>query len=221
METRNIVTALATVGAAVAGYGVHRWRAVRNTEIERLSQILGWNSGRTVADVGAGSGDFAIAAAKRVGPDGRVFAVEADQKKVRLLRRKIAKQHLANVNVIEAEADDVGLSPASCDAILLRGVYHHISNPAALNASLFRALRQRGVLAILDFPPRWWLSVFAPVKGVPSNRGGHGIPRGVLLKEVDAAGFKTLQVIESWWRDVYCIVLEKTTGSVRVAFSQK
>jgi SAM-dependent methyltransferase len=46
-----------------------------------------------------------------------------------------------------------GLPAACCDAIVLRRVYHHLSDPAAINASLLPSLRPGGLLAVIDLPP--------------------------------------------------------------------
>jgi hypothetical protein len=54
-------------------------------------------------------------------------------------------------------------------------VYHHFTNPASIDRSLYRALRAGGRLAIAGFPPKRLLSLIAPVKGVPSNRHGRGV----------------------------------------------
>jgi predicted methyltransferase len=78
-----------------------------------------------------------------------------------------------------------------------------------MDASLLRALKPGGQLAVIDFPPRKWLSETAPVEGVPANRGGHGIPKKILIEEVTKAGFRVDKVLDDWPEDSYCVILRK------------
>src|SRR5438067_5323137 len=106
-----------------------------------------------------------------------------DAKKLEELRAEVAKRKLQNVIVVESKEADTGLSTACCDAIFLRRVYHHLTKPAEFDANLVRSLEPGGLLAVIDFPARAGLE---PVVGVPSNRGGHGIPDNIAVVEVRA-----------------------------------
>jgi SAM-dependent methyltransferase len=100
-----------------------------------------------------------------------------------------------------------------CDAVVLRRVYHHLSDPAATNVELLRAVRPGGVLAIIDFPPTLsWLWPWPP-NGVPRNRKGHGVAAGLVVDEVTASGFELVKVIDDWPGreplESYCAVFRK------------
>ena len=198
------------VAASVAGAAgiAYLWRRAMNREAERLAAILGWRAGASVADVGAGTGTLAIHAARRVGAAGRVFATEIDPGKLQKIRKKASKHGLGNITVLEAESGRSGLPSGCCDAILLRGSYHHFTDPAAMTEDLYQALRPGGVVGVIDFSPRRWLTLIAPVREVPANRGGHGIPPGILMQEMTAAGFET-QKTSRWFLDIYCVVFRK------------
>lgn len=157
------------------------------TEMQRIRDALRLEAGMTIADVGAGKGELSAALAGEVGAGGRIFATDLDRDRVEALRRKFAREKLANVVVVEAGASDTRLPGSCCDAIVLRRVYHHISDPAGINASLLRSLRPGGVLAIIDFPPPFFL-----------GRGEYGVPPNVLVSEVTASGFELLRLIEDW-----------------------
>src|SRR5258707_1209569 len=135
--------------------------------------------------VGAGDGQYTFAAVERVGAAGKVYATEIDAKKLAELRDEVARRKLANVIVVESKEAETNLPAGCCDAIFLRHVYHHLTKPAEFDASLVRSLKSGGRLAIIDFPPRAGLD---PVEGVPSNRGGHGIPQKIVIEELSAAG---------------------------------
>lgn len=175
-------------------------------QITRLARLMGWKPGTTVADIGAGDGKYSFAAAKQVGAAGKVYATEIDAKKLEELRGEVAKRKLQNVVVVDSKEADTNLPTGCCEAIFLRRVYHHLTKPAEFDANLVRSLKPGGRLAIIDFPPRAGLD---PVEGVPSNRGGHGIPQKIVIEELTAAGLQMEKVVNDWPDDDYCVLFLK------------
>src|SRR4030042_4012873 len=53
--------------------------------------------GQTAADLGCGPGFYALALAELVGPEGKVYAVDSDERAVRELERKAARRGLRNI----------------------------------------------------------------------------------------------------------------------------
>jgi len=197
---------LAVLASAVALVFAARVRGDAAGEIKRLAELLGWKAGTVVADIGAGDGGYTFAAVERVGAAGKVYATEIDAKKLAELRAEVAKRKLGNVMVVESKEADTNLPAGCCDAIFLRRVYHHLTKPAEFDAGLVRSLKSGGRLAIIDFPPRAELD---PVEGVPSNRGGHGIPEKIVIEELQAAGLQVEKVVEDWPERSYCVVFVK------------
>lgn len=181
-------------------------------EIEKLAPLMDLKPGSTVAEVGAGNGAVAIIAAGKVGPTGHVYATEIDPVELQRIRDKAAKADLHNVTVVESAPDDTKLPPACCDAIYMIGVYHHFTMALEIDTSMFRALKPGGKLVVVDFRPSLWLKPWTP-KGIPANRGGHGIPPKILESELEDAGFKIAKVIDpwgnSWFLSNYCVVFTK------------
>ena len=175
-------------------------------QIKRLARLMGWEPGATVADIGAGDGKYSFAAAKQVGAAGKVYATEIDAKKLEELRGEVAKRKLQNVVVVDSKEADTNLPTGCCEAIFLRRVYHHLTKPAEFDGNLVRSLKPGGRLAIIDFPPRAGLD---PVEGVPSNRGGHGIPQKIVIEELTAAGLQMEKVVNDWPDDDYCVLFLK------------
>ena len=202
-----IVAAIALLMAAplAAWY----WRDNTQAEVERLATILDWKPGGTVAEIGAGKGRMTVAAAQRVGPAGHVFSTELNPERLADIKEAVARHNLVNVTIIKAGHADTNLPPECCDSIFMRDVYHHFTHPAEIDASLFGALKPGGRLAVVDFPPSKLLGSIAPIKGVPQNRGGHGIPRKVLIEELTAAGFQVDTIPPGWPGRNYCVVVRK------------
>lgn len=183
--------------------------AASDEEIRRLSQVMGWKAGQTIADVGAGAGEIGFAAATTVGETGKVYLTELDEKKRKALEEEVKRRGLKNAVVVQAAEKQTNLPDNCCDEIVLRRVYHHLTAPVEMDASLLRSLKPAGELAVIDFPPRKWLSEYEPVKGVPANRGGHGIPQKILVEELTKAGFKVEKILDDWPEDSYCVIVRK------------
>ena len=180
-----------------------------NDEVRRLGQVMEWKTGQTIGDVGAGKGEIGIAAASVVGKTGRVYLTELDEEKRKALETEVKSRGLANIVVLQAAEKQTNLPNECCDSIVLRRVYHHLTAPMEMDASLLRSLKPGGELAVIDFAPRKWLSESDPVKGVPANRGGHGIPKNILIEELTTAGFRVDKIFDDWPEDGYCVVFRK------------
>ena len=209
-ETLKLLGIAATAGFAAAGaYAYVQYRKAQlDAEAARLADVLALKPGARVGDVGAGVGNMSVRIAQRVGSTGKVFAVEAEERKLVKLRKRKEKEDLANVDIVVADAADCKLPANSCDALFLRGAYHHLTHPADMDLTLLRALRPGGTLAVIDFPPRLLLKPWTP-KGIPDNRGGHGIPRQVAEQELQSAGFEPVRTITDWGGDRFCILVQK------------
>ena len=173
-------------------------------EVDRIVDVLGLVPGMTVADVGAGDGDFAVELARRVGPGGRVIATEVDEEKVRELAELAAAEGLENMSAVLASQEEIGLAAGCCDAVLLRLVYHHFERPAPMRAGLRAALKPTGLLAVIDIVPQTGWRVLPDVP----DRGGHGIPPDELAAEMTGDGFELVARFDDWSDDGerFCLV---------------
>ena len=183
--------------------------AISESEIQRLAKVMNWKAGQVIADVGAGEGEIGFAAAAAVGETGKVYLTELDEDKLAALQKDASRRKLQNVVMLTAAEKETKLPDNCCDAIVLRRVYHHFTAPTEMDASLLHSLRPGGLLAVIEFPPRKSLTASDPVKGVPSNRGGHGIPKKILVEELTAAGFKLDKSFDDWPDDGYCVLFRK------------
>jgi cyclopropane fatty-acyl-phospholipid synthase-like methyltransferase len=176
-------------------------------EADRIATVLALQPGTWVADVGAGNGEWTRELAQRVGEDGRVYSTEVDEDDVAEIRKTIKSAGLTNVTALLGQADDSGLPEACCDAILLRLVYHHFTDPSEMRRSLYRALRPGGLIAVIEIEPQ---SHWPDLSGVP-DRGGHGIPARDLIEEMASQGFEVVERHDPWegQSDRYCVVFRR------------
>ena len=144
-------------------------------QINRVMDLLGIAPGKTVADVGAGSGWFTVRAAKRVGAGGTVIAEDINPKAIETIEARSRKEGLGNIRTVLGTPDDLKLAPGSVDEALLLKVYHEIAHPVPVMRELRAALKPGGRVGIIDRN---------------GNGTDHGLDRAVLEREMREAGFK-------------------------------
>lgn len=171
---------------------------------QEIADVLGLQPGMSVADVGAGDGDWSFALAQIVGEDGQVFATEVDADKLKKIERSLKRRNLKQVQTVLGDQESTGLGPGSVDAVLIRLVYHHFVQPEKMQQDLKRALRPGGRIAIVDFGPE----NNYPRSSVPGFRNGHGVIADTVIEEMQAAGFQLEERRDRWDgnRDRYLLV---------------
>ena len=197
-----VVTLVLSALALAACHG----RAQDWKDADKLATLLNWKPGSIVAEIGAGDGNLTLAAAERVGPTGRVYTTELDPKKLAKLESLAAAQQAHNIIALKAGEAETNLPHECCESIFMRRVYHHFTKPAEIDASLFQSLKPGGLLAVIDMLPEKGTK---PPKGVPKNRGGHGMPKQLLIDELTAAGFELVTTPTNWHGEDYCVVVRK------------
>jgi SAM-dependent methyltransferase len=130
-----------------------------------------------IADIGAGTGYFAVRLARAV-PDGQVIATDIEPDMVRHITERAAREGLPNLRAVVTPPTDPQLAPASVDRILVVDVWHHIDDRVAYARALARALRPGGKVAIVDFK-------LESTHGPPPE---HRLPPGEILAALGAAG---------------------------------
>lgn len=203
MKTRRNLLLIAVVLSAIA---LPVCAQSYRSETEHLAKLLDWHAGSVVAEIGAGGGQMTVDAAERVGPTGQVYTTEVSRRKIAHLKELAAGSKYHNITVIEGSQAGTNLPNECCDSIYMRRVYHHFTEPEKMDASLFQSLKPGGLLAVIDFTPRQWMP---PPEGVPANRGGHGIPKKILIQELTRAGFKVVTGPMDWPGNNYCVVFRK------------
>jgi predicted methyltransferase len=146
-------------------------------QINRVMDILGITSGKTVADIGAGSGWFTVRAAKRVGDTGIVYAVDINPEAIRYIDARIRKENLHNVKPILSRADNP-LLPTKIDAVLLLKTYHEVAEPITLLRNLRPSLTAGAKVGVIDRN---------------GNGENHGVAPDVVIREAKEAGYELLE----------------------------
>lgn len=147
-------------------------------QINRVMDLLGITPGKSVADIGAGSGWFTVRAAKRVGEAGLVYAVDINSEATRYISDRAEKEHLSNVKTILSKPDDPLLPAAAVDSVLLLKTYHEVAHPVVLLRALRASLRPGAKVGVIDRN---------------GNGENHGVNRDVVIREATQAGYRLLE----------------------------
>ncbi len=147
-------------------------------QIDRVMDILHITRGKTVADIGAGGGWFAVRAARRVGETGHVYGEDINPAAVNAIEQRAAKEHLPEVKAVEGTPDDPRLPAHSVDAVLLLKVYHEIAHPVPFMQQLRAALAPDARVGIIDRN---------------GNGTDHGLKQSILEREMNDAGFREVE----------------------------
>jgi ubiquinone/menaquinone biosynthesis C-methylase UbiE len=118
---------------------------------EQIMDVLGIAEGSVVADIGAGAGWFTIRLARRVGPNGIVYAEDVQPEMLAAIQRRVNAEGLMNVKQILGKGSDPQLPKAALDVALMVDAYHEIDDRVPLLRNLARALRPGGRIGVVDF----------------------------------------------------------------------
>lgn len=124
--------------------------------------LSGVSQGHIVADLGCGGGFYSVAAAKAVGNQGVVYAVDIQESK--LAATQSAGRHLGcnNIMVVKADLEKplTGISENSCDFVLATSIIHEIGNKEALLQNAYRILKTGSGLVTVEWKKE--SAVFGP-----------------------------------------------------------
>lgn len=150
-----------------------------STKVEGLLRRIGLKEGQNVLDFGCHKGNYALPAARIVGPAGTVYALDKEKADLDDLARSIRKEGLRNIKCLHVpETGRMPFRPRSVDVTLLYDVYHRGYSPegkqrARVLRNIHRALKPGGLLSLY-----------------PTHLRQYGMTFAKILREVNAAGFR-------------------------------
>ena len=146
----------------------------KNLQIDRVMDILKITEGKSVADIGAGSGWFTVRAAMRVGDKGKVFAVEINQEYINYINDRAKNEGFGNIETILGTEDNPKLPKDAVDAVLILKTYHEFAQPLKVLKNVRLALKKDALIGIID---------------KNGNGDDHGIKKELVIEELKRAGF--------------------------------
>jgi ubiquinone/menaquinone biosynthesis C-methylase UbiE len=151
---------------------------------DQIMDALHIADGSTVADIGAGAGWFTIRLARRVGPNGVVYAQDVQRQMLEAIRRRVSREGLTErVETRLGSGNDPNLPMGALDAILVVDAYQEVEGRVTFLQNLARALKTNGLIGIVNYKP---------------GRGGPGPPENIRVDrssveaDAQAAGLRLI-----------------------------
>lgn len=180
----------------------HQIRKLENPDrIQELDPVrtllrIGLRDGLTMADIGAGSGVFAMPAARIT--TGKVHVLEISDEMLEYIAGKAKNQNIANIELIKVESDHLDLADHSVDIALMATVMHELPDRGSMLAEVKRILKEAGRLAVIEFHKR-----DTPMGPPPGRR----LDQKALADDIEKRGFVLVDSFELG-ENMYCLVLE-------------
>jgi SAM-dependent methyltransferase len=191
--------------AYVMGHQAAAWleRPEREEEEQTaaLLEHLPIKPGAVVADIGAGTGYFSRRLAQRVGPKGRVLAVDIQPEMLDLLTNRMASLGITNVVPVLGSASDPHLPASSVDMVLMVDVYHEFDFPYEMMTAICSALKPGGTVVFVEFRAE---DPELPIKRL------HKMSEAQLRKEMSVLPLRWRQTIEVLPRQHIMIFVNRT-----------
>jgi SAM-dependent methyltransferase len=148
---------------------------------DEVIQALKLKPDAVIADIGAGTGYFAVRFAHRA-LKGRVYGIDTEPDMVKYLNARAKRENLGNLTAVAAEPGNPRL-PEKADLVILVDVYHHIDKREAYFRQLQQSLKPDGRVAVIDF------KMDSPEGPPPKAR----IAPDRVKKEMQSAGYTLTQ----------------------------
>jgi len=154
---------------------------------DQIMDALGIAEGSVVADIGAGAGWFTIRLARRVGPNGVVYAQDVQREMLDAIRRRVGREELRNVETRLATARSPNLPAAELDAVLVVDVYPEVEDRDRVTflRSLATSLKPTGRIGVVNYKPGRGGPGPAPSEGVR-------VESALVERDAQAAGLRVV-----------------------------
>jgi SAM-dependent methyltransferase len=152
----------------------------RRQPADKVMDAVGIAPGMAVAEIGAGTGRYAVQVAGRIGPQGLFYAEDIDADALAALQERCRRDKIDNIVTVLGEVVDPKLPDASCDFVYCINTYHHLEKPVPLLRNAMKALKASGKLVIIEHSPE---------KAKEHGFEGHCTPADSVLAQARVAGY--------------------------------
>lgn len=150
---------------------------------EHNIEQFGLSDGMIVADLGAGSGFYSVAAAKAVAPMGKVYAVDIQKDLLERLKKEAQRNHIRGIDVIAGDLEHIGgskIRESSCNAVIASNILFMLEDKKTFLTEAKRILKVDGKLLVVD-----WSASFSQMGPHPE----HVVYKEDLMKLALSVGF--------------------------------
>ncbi len=119
-----------------------------------ILKSIGLKAGDTLIDLGSGEGYFAVPAARIVGPQGKIYALDRNNGSIEILAETARREKLENMALQAGRAEDNILCDRCADFVFLGTVLHDLADPVKVLRNAAAMLKPTGKLIVLDWQKR-------------------------------------------------------------------
>ena len=152
----------------------------REEDCRLLLEALRIQPGQTICDLGCGNGFYTLELARRVGPEGTVYAVDIQPQMLRLLVTRARQEKLFNIQPVLGTFIDPRLPQGKVDLVFCADVYHEFSHPEAMLTRIRESLSVGGQIVLAEFRGE---DAGVPIKPL------HKMTKAQVKKELEPNGF--------------------------------
>ena len=156
----------------------------REEDCRMLLEALQLKPGQTICDLGCGNGFYTLELARRVGPEGTVYAVDIQPEMLRLLVARARQAKLFNIRPVLGTVMDPRLPPGEVDLVFCVDVYHEFSHPELMLGKIRESLRQEGQIVLAEFRGE---DPAVPIKPL------HKMTKAQVKRELEPNGFELVR----------------------------
>ena len=152
----------------------------REEDCRLLLEALQIQPGQTICDLGCGNGFYTLELARRVGPEGTVYAVDIQPQMLRLLVTRARQEKIFNIKPVLGTFIDPRLPKGEVDLVFCVDVYHEFSHPEKMLKRIRESLSDGGQIVLAEFRGE---DATVPIKPL------HKMTKAQVKKELEPNGF--------------------------------
>jgi len=122
----------------------------RLSDAERIVEAAGVEPGMIIGEAGAGTGDYTIPLARRVGEEGRIYANDIDKGALAKLEKRYEEENVRNIITIAGKVDDPLFPVGDLDMIFMRYVFHHFEDPISWMKNVIPYMKPDASVVIVE-----------------------------------------------------------------------
>ena len=119
----------------------------------KILALAGFQKGQTIADFGSGNGFYPVAAAKLVGDQGTVYAVDVKPESLEATTSAAKHENLKNIYTLHHDLEQPGvpIEENSCDSVILAGIMHLSKVQKNVLRETYRILKSGGSIIVIEW----------------------------------------------------------------------
>ena len=180
-------------GLARAQYNESDWdERDQWMDVDRIMEMAEVHEGQHVADIGCHEGYFSMHLSKRVGPRGKVYAVDVRDDRLERLNENARDRELYNITTVLGSYDNPKLPENELDLVVIMDSYHEMKDYMTILSHVKMSLKANGKILILEK-----LKSHARSKTRREQTAAHTLSPQYVKKELEEAGFRVIEQVNN------------------------